>query len=357
MKPWRIGIATLFLLALAGCGSSSGPTSGEGDTSTTAVVPDRKPAQRPDLRVTKVSGTNMSPAEAAKFGNNEGPAPGPGSELRPLRPAAFHRPVAEYRTYAEGQARAMAAAVARLQAAIAAGDRAAAERAWFAAYDRYLRLGAAYGALGNLDRAIDGNPGALPGGVHDPHFTGLHRVEYGLWTGAPVRSLTRPARVLAADVARLGPTMAQMKIDPLTYATRAHEILEDAQRDMLSGVDAPWSGAGLRATVASLAATEAVIDTLRPLLGGRGSSYGPIDVEAAALRRALASVRRDHDGAWPREEAMTQAEHERVDGALGSLLETLAEVPGELETEPARAIPTITAQARSAGDESAEARG
>ena len=148
-----------------------------------------------------------------------------------------------------------------------------------------------------------------------------------------------------------------MEIDPLTYATRAHEILEDAQRDLLSGVDAPWSGAGLRATAESLAATEVVVGTLRPLLGGRGSSYGPIDVRSAVLRRALARVRWAHGGAWPREEAMTQAEHERVDGALGALLETLAEVPGELETEQIEAIPTIAAQARAATGKTAAAGG
>ena len=298
----------------------------------------------------------MTPAEGAKFGNNEGPAPGPGSELRPLRSAAFRRPVSEYRAYAERQARGVVAATRRLRADIAAGDRAAAKRDWFAAYGRYLRLGAAYGALGDLDRAIDGNPGSLPRGVHDRRFTGLHRVEYGLWTGAPLSSLAGPARVLAADAERLAPRLRTMAIDPLTYATRAHEILEDAQRDMLSGVDAPWSGAGLRATAASLAATEEVVGTLRPLLGGRGSSYGPLEVEAAALRRALAGVRRAHGGSWPREESMTRAERERVDGALGSLLETLAAVPGELETEKARALPTIAAQAQAAR-ESTAARG
>ena len=120
---------------------------------------------------------------------------------------------------------------------------------------------------------------------------------------------------------------------PLVYATRAHEILEDAQRDMLSGVDAPWSGAGLRATADSLVATEFVIGTLRPLLDGRDSTIEPVEVEMARFRQALEQVRREHGGAWPRLEAMTQAQHERVDGALGSLLERLDAVPGALEVE------------------------
>ena len=181
--------ALLTFLALSGCGSDSGLTSGEGVTGTAVAAVDRKPERRPDLRVTKIAGTNMTPAEGARFGNNEGPTPGPGPELRALRPAAFEGPVAEYRVYAEGQARKLVAAVGRLRTDISGADRAGAERDWLDAYSRYLRLGAAYGALGQLDREIDGNPGSFPGGVDDPHFTGLHRIEHGLWGGAPLRSL------------------------------------------------------------------------------------------------------------------------------------------------------------------------
>jgi high-affinity iron transporter len=275
---------------------------------------------------------------------NKTAVPGPPSDLSPLPPSAFERPVAEYRAYAIGEAQAMAAAVTRLRTAIRAGDRAAARAAWLDAYDRYLRLGAAYGALGPLDGAINGRPGSLPEGVHDPGFTGLHRVEYGLWGNEPLPRLEAPAAVLAADVARLPAKLARMETTPLEYATRAHEILEDAQRDMLSGTQAPWSGAGLRATADSLAATEEVVSTLAPLLAGRGSVLPPVEVEEAAFGQVLAAVRRDHGGAYPPLDAMSQGEHERVDGALGSLLERLAAVPGALETEPPPEIPTIAAQ-------------
>jgi iron uptake system EfeUOB component EfeO/EfeM len=334
MSRHRAAIALLvgavaLAAAASGCGSSGGSAAST------------QPASEP---VATVAGTTQSPDEVAAAAMDKSSAPGPGPELSPLRPAAFRRPVAEYRVYAGRQAAAMQADVDRLRAALRRGDRGAAKRSWASAYDRYLRLGAAYGALGDLDQTIDGNPGRLPGGTADPHFTGLHRIEMGLWTGAPTAALSGQAALLAANVRHLRRIVPTKKIGPLEYATRAHEILEDAQRDMLSGVDAPWSGAGLRATADSLAATEVVIGTLRPLLAGRGSALEPVENGLAGFGAELARVRRAHGGRWPRLEAMTQIEHERVDGSLGSLLERLAAVPGSLEAKPPPAIPTIASQ-------------
>jgi iron uptake system EfeUOB component EfeO/EfeM len=325
--------AFVLAITVAGCGAGGRP-----ETEATG------PAQPGTEQVATVAGTSRSPAEVAAAAMDKSHTPGPGAELSPLRPAAFRRPVAEYRSYAARQASSMQGDVARLRRALREGRRGAAKRSWYSAYDRYLRLGAAYGALGDLDRAIDGNPGQLPGGTSDPHFTGLHRIELGLWTGADTQTLAGQAALLAADVRHLRRIVPTMAISPLEYATRAHEILEDAQRDMLSGVDAPWSGAGLRATADSLAATEVVIGTLRPLLAGRGNALQPVESGIAELHGQLQRVRRAHGGRWPRLEAMTKIERERVDGSLGALLEQLAAVPGTLETRPPRQIPTIASE-------------
>jgi high-affinity iron transporter len=262
------------------------------------------------------------------------------SELQPLPASAFRAPVAEYRHYAIAQSRAMAAPVARLLAAVGRGDRAGAERDWSSAYGRYLLLGAAYGALGDLDVAIDGGAGGLKGGVEDLRFTGLHRVEHDLWSGVPTARIVPFARRLARDVARLPHALAVLEISPLDYATRAHEILEDAQRDQLSGRAAKWSGEGLRATAAGLQATDRVLKTLDPMLTGRASTQQDVATQMAVLRRALASVRRAHHGSYPTLAALTERQRARVNGALGTALEALSLVPGTLETTR---IPTVKA--------------
>ena len=110
-----------------------------------------------------------------------------------------------------------------------------------------------YGAFGDLDQHIDGVAGGLPRGARDPDFRGLHRIELGLWRGAAARAL-RAGRA-AARARRRAPAARDPpgpQITPLDYATRAHEILEDAQRDYLSGVDVPWSREGVLATSSAL---------------------------------------------------------------------------------------------------------
>jgi high-affinity iron transporter len=235
----------------------------------------------------------------------------------------------------------MAVPVAALRRAVARGDRRAAESAWRAAYTDYLLLGAAYGALGDLDVAIDGTSGGLARGDKDPHFTGLHRVEYGLWTGKRLSTLRGPSAQLAADVAKLPRKLSFMEISPLDYATRAHEILEDAQRDMLSNKAAPWSGSGLMATDAARRATHVVIGTLATTLSGRGDVLGVVHNAMLELDQAFARVRRDHHGQLPKVSAMTHDEHALITGRLGSALEALSEVPGDLETQLAPVVPSL----------------
>ena len=79
------------------------------------------------------------------------------------------------------------------------------EAAWRAAYTTYLHLGAVYlvGPVATLNQEIDGTANGLEGGVSNPHFAGLHKIEYGLWTGASPRSLVGTVDRLEGAVGRL----------------------------------------------------------------------------------------------------------------------------------------------------------
>jgi iron uptake system EfeUOB component EfeO/EfeM len=310
----------VVLLCLAGCGGAdrapavrhpiAPPPSGEAVVAGAAI---------------KVAGTDLSAAEVADAAAGK-PLNGMlRPERVPLPERAFERPIARYRTYSAGEAAAMDRDARALSRALRTDDRAAARTAWTAAYARYLRIGAAYGALGDLDAAIVGE---------------RERIERGLWTGESLTALRPAAARLERDVRRLRRTVPRIEITPLDYAIRGHEILEDAQRDMLSGVAAPYSGAGVHATAASLEATEAVVATLRPLLASRGA-LAPIETGLLRLRRELAAIRRAHDGAYPQLDGLTRAERQRLNGRLGAGLEILARLPHALETTLPPTIPEL----------------
>jgi iron uptake system EfeUOB component EfeO/EfeM len=261
----------------------------------------------------------------------------PQPEAAPLDPATFAGPESAYLRYSERQLAAMQAQLGPLRSALAAGERATAQARWRAAYADYLGLGAVYleGPVAALNQAIDGTPGGLPGGSASLRFTGLHRVEMGLWSSAPLAQLTPVVTKLAGDAANLATLLPSVSIPAADYATRAHEILEDAVRDQLSGTDVPWSGEGVLGTVAGFDATTEVVSTLEPLL--RSTEAEPaVSSGLQALSRVIAGIQRAHGGVLPPNQGLSQPESERLDAAIGGALEALAQVPGALETAISR---------------------
>jgi hypothetical protein len=255
-----------------------------------------------------------------------------GAAIAPLRPSAFTRPIAQYRAYARATAATLAARATTLQRALAGGDLGAARAAWARADSSWRRVGAAYGALGALGDAIDGAPGGLTHGVSDPRWHGLQRIEHGLWAAHPdPRALAGVAHRLRADVARLRGVLPASEITPLDYATRAHEILEDVQRDDF-GATVP-SDSGVRATADGIAATRVVLRTLASILAGRGDALATSRAALDRLAATVAAIRRAHHGAYPPVAALSRGEREHLLGGLGAALQGLSGIPDELETQ------------------------
>jgi high-affinity iron transporter len=257
-----------------------------------------------------------------------------GAAIAPLRPSRFDRPIAAYRAYARATAGTLAVRAAALERALASGNAGAARAAWQRADSSWRRVGAAYGALGALGDAIDGGAGGLPRGAGDPGWHGLRRIEHGLWpagsAAAAPRALVPVAHRLRADVARLRAVLPRSAITPLDYATRAHEILEDVQRDDF-GAAVP-SDSGVRATADGIAATRVVLRTLTPILSGRGDALAASDRALDRLAATLRALRRSHHGAYPTVAALSRTQRDHLLGRLGGALQALSGIPDELET-------------------------
>jgi hypothetical protein len=334
-----LGITVVILVACISLGTALAPSgsSKSGPFSVVALAGRTTPNPLAG-RLSKVYGTDIP---ASRYGTEIADLEDAGtdaageqvSDLSPIPPRAFTLPEHEYRSYAvRWVSRALADAGA-LAGALAGRQPGPAQRAWEATWDDYMHLGAVYGLFGELNEKIDGSPGGLPGGTADPNFTGLHRLEMGLWTGAGLRSLLGYDEQLERDLAQLRRAIPTMKITPLEYATRSHEILEDAQRDLLSGMDVPWSRQGVLGTAAGVEATEELFHTLEPLLGGRENTEGEVRTELLMLSRALARIRRSHDGRYPSLAQLSIYEREQLDGYVAGALSALDQMPGTLETE------------------------
>jgi iron uptake system EfeUOB component EfeO/EfeM len=326
--------AVIAAVALIAVVVAAAVPSGGGAFSTRALAPATTPgSQAAKPRLSKVFGTSIP---AKRYGRLIAALENGGtdlqgqlvSDLSPVPAAAFRAPITAYRIYAVHWSKLTARAVGALRRTLTQGSRRAAQAAWLRAWVSYLHLGAVYGLIGALDHRIDG----LPGELGETSFSGLHRIELGLYGGARPASLVALTTALARAVASLPRAIETAQITPLDYATRAHEILEDAQRDFLSGLDVPWSGAGVAATAAALAATREVVGTLVPLMSGRENTLVEVENELALLGATLARIRRADGGHWPSLSQLTVAQREALDAATAAALAQLQEVPGTLET-------------------------
>jgi high-affinity iron transporter len=238
---------------------------------------------------------------------------------------AYHVYVAARLTELRGHATA-------LRAQIANADTTAAKATWLEAQQTWQRVGAAYGSFGDLGNAIAPGSRGLQGGAADPQFTGLRRLEYGLWHGQGPGQLVPVASRLLADLDALEAHLPRTAVDPADMPLRLHEILEDSVRDHLSGLGDQGSGMALALARADVEATQEVLATLRGLLERLRSGYpAALDQQLGSLAAAIDATK--SGGAWTPYSQVPLAQRQRVNGAVGRALESLALAPALFSTD------------------------
>jgi high-affinity iron transporter len=240
-----------------------------------------------------------------------------------------------YQQYAAAQLADLAQQVGAIQADLRRDDIAKAKQDWLVAQLDWERVGASYDSFGDLGTAVDGLPTAFQNGVNDKDFTGLHRLEYGIWHGQNATELEQVTGTLAKDVAAVSKnlTSADLTGDPTSLTIRAHEIIEDALRDHLYGLDDEGGGAAFAQTYADVQVTRAVLGYLAPLIDARQPGLtGTLTAQLDSLDQALLATQAN--GAWLSLGAAPLSAREHVDAATGAVLESLASVPDLLEVPP-----------------------
>lgn len=252
--------------------------------------------------------------------------------VKPVTVAELTPPNKLYQGYAAVQLTDLAADVTAIQADLRRGDIARAKQDWLTAQLAWERVGASYNSFGDLGLAVDGLPDGLADGVSDKGFTGLHRLEYGLWHGQLASELLPVADAVARNVAAIQQNLTSDDLtgDPTNLSLRAHEIIEDALRDHLSGIDDEGAGAAYAMTYADTRVDRAVLGYLARLLNQRQPGLvATAERQLGTLDAALEATKAN--GQWQPLTAVSLDKRQQVNAATGELVETLAAVPDLLE--------------------------
>ena len=257
--------------------------------------------------------------------------------VKPVTVAELNGPNQQYQAYVAAQLLTLQSDVSRIETDLETGDLTAARQDWLTAQMDWERVGASYDSFGAAGLAVDGLPGGLPLGVNDPGFTGLHRLEYGLYHGQGPAELQSVAATLTGDIITVQALVSTGSLpgNPTNLPIRAHEILEDALRDHLSGLDNEGAGAAYPETYADTQVTATVLSELQPLITARMPKLMPIlRTQLAALQAALLATQSGRQ--WAGVSQVPQAAEEQVDAAIGALLQNLDIIPNLLETPPSQ---------------------
>ena len=241
--------------------------------------------------------------------------------------------VTAYQRWIRSRFPALQQQVSDLDSDVRRGDLTAARQDWLTGHLTYETLGAAYGAFGDHDTAINGLPASGRTAATDPDLTGFHRIESLLWSGAPAARIAPYTRGLVHAVAGLrADFVGEQLVDALDVGLRSHEILENAIQLELTGRADAGSHTGLATIDANLTGTR---EAMRPLLGllrSRDPDLAATEHWVAASQHLVRSF--DHHGRWTPLGRLTRTQRERVDASLTQTVELLSEVA--VITDPRR---------------------
>jgi high-affinity iron transporter len=250
----------------------------------------------------------------------------------PTTAAEMAGPVAKYDAYVAGQIKVLQSEVTTMEQDINAKNTAQAEADWVRAELTFSGIGGTYGAVGSLENAINGLAGGFAGGAYSSQFQGLHKVEYLLWSGQPATTIEPYVNNLIVAINGLSLKWAQGVMTPNQLSTRAHEILEDALRDTLSGDDDEGSGQSIAIVWADLQGEYVVLNLLSGIIDHRAPKLVPVvEAELRTLGQALQATK--VAGQWVPLASLTTLQDEQIDAATDQALETLSAIPDLLEVQ------------------------
>ena len=230
-----------------------------------------------------------------------------------------------YQAWVQGRLPVLQRQVRQLETDIEAGDLGGAKRSWLTAHRTYETLGAAYGAFGDFDSAINGLPAPGRTATTDHKLGGFHRLEAMLYGSASADDMTPYASRLVRSVGKLRAAFVNGRVDPVDIGLRAHEILENALEFELTGRTDAESHTALATVDANLTGTREALAPLRSILSSRYPGLTRTEHAIDESQRLVRTFRRE-GGGWSPLSSLTLSQRQRVNAQISATLELLAPV-------------------------------
>ena len=204
----------------------------------------------------------------------------------------------DYASYVDGQVAYLVAALPALQAAIAKGDLAAAQKAYAAARPFYEKIEPVAESFGDLDPNIDARQGDVP----TAQWRGFHRIEQALFVTKSTTAAQPYVAPLLADVGDLQKRAAQLTADTKAnngkgyqsdeVANGAVDLLGEVQKTKITGEEERYSHIDILDFAANVEGSQQAFAVLTPALDAIDPTLAaPISAKFKALNDLLDQLR------------------------------------------------------------------
>jgi iron uptake system component EfeO len=232
--------------------------------------------------------------------------------------------VQNYQQYVKSQTATLVDQTAAFVAAVKAGDAAQAKSLFPQARTYYERIEPVAESFGDLDPKIDAREDDVEQGAT---WTGFHRLEKDIWSGADLKADAAVADQLTADVAALKTKVDGLTLTPLELANGAKELLDEVAASKVTGEEDRYSHTDLWDFQANVEGSKAAVAALRPFLDERDPTLGPkLDERFAAVQKEL-NPHRSGDG-FVVYTTLNPAQVKALSDAVNGLAEPISTVAG-----------------------------
>ncbi|CAH1651545.1 iron uptake system protein EfeO [Chelatococcus asaccharovorans] len=205
---------------------------------------------------------------------------------------AFIGPLSEYKVFLAMQGANLVAATEKLADALKAGDLEGARALYEPSRLPYRQVEAVAMRWADLQTAIDPVADYLEHREKDDHFTGYHRLEYGLFAANETASLVSVADKLVADANELKARMRSMKLAPDDLSGGAARLARRLADGKIESGENAYAHSDLADLNASLTGIAKMAGLVRPLIPDGSSDLAQeLDARLKAARLSLDALK------------------------------------------------------------------
>ena len=240
------------------------------------------------------------------------------------------QPLADYKTYVQGEAKQLVEKTEKFVAAVKA-DKVDEAKALFAdTRVHYERIEPIAELFNELDPAIDSREDDYKEKAKDDAFTGFHRIEHALWIDGKIDDKVKAtADKLDKDVKTLKAEIDVLSFPPGKVVGGAADLIEEVAGTKITGEEDRYSHTDLSDFQANIDGSQKIVELFRPMIAEKDKALlDTVDANFKQINDILAKYKKG-DG-FETYDKLSEADRTQLKAPINTLAEELGKLRGVL---------------------------